>query len=92
MKQIADANLYRIERESNGHLYGKTREAEGIKSLYLAQAEGLSRLVSSFNNDTSAALKYIMIEKDLYAKLAKESANSIQGLKPKINIWNTGTS
>ena len=64
-------------RESDGHLYGKTRQAEGIKAVYLAQAEGLSRLVSSFNNDTSAALKYMMIEKDLYQKLAKESANAI---------------
>mmetsp|Transcript_10591 Transcript_10591/g.9158 ORF Transcript_10591/g.9158 Transcript_10591/m.9158 type:complete len:113 (+) Transcript_10591:1205-1543(+) len=35
-------------------------------------------------------LNYLMIEKDLYPKIAEQSAKAIQGLNPKITVWNTG--
>lgn len=79
MQMIADANLYQ-----------KQKEANSIKAIYNAQSEGIEQLVSSFGGDRDALIKYLMLEKDMYDKLAKTNAEAIQGLNPKITIWNTG--
>jgi len=71
-------------------LYAKMKEAEGIQAVYEAQAEGLKRIVATFQGDNRALLNYLMIEKEMYPKLADASARAIQGLNPKITIWNTG--
>jgi flotillin len=33
----------------------------------------------------------MMLEKDQFTKLADASAKAIQGLNPKITVWNTGS-
>ncbi|CAJ0755666.1 11637_t:CDS:1, partial [Entrophospora sp. SA101] len=71
-------------------LYQKQKEAEGVLSLYNAQAEGIKNLMLAFNGDTQAAVQYIMIERGVFQQLAKENASAIQGLNPKITVWNTG--
>ncbi|KRX07136.1 hypothetical protein PPERSA_09350 [Pseudocohnilembus persalinus] len=92
IKQIADAEMYKEQRKADAVLYSKQKEAEGINAIYEAQAQGLSELLKSFNYDTKAALSFMMIEKDIYQKLAEQNAKAIQGLNPKISIWNTGES
>jgi len=91
MKQIADSELYTKMKHADGLLYAKKKEAEGIQAIYEAQAEGLRKIVSTFQGDNRALLSYLMIEKELYPKLAEASAQAIQGLNPKITIWNTGS-
>lgn len=90
MKQTADAKLYTEMKHADATLYAKSREAEGVKALYEAQADGLQRIVNTFQGDNRALLSYLMIERELYPKLADASARAIQGLNPKITIWNTG--
>jgi len=91
MKQTADAKLYAEMKQADAALYAKMKEAEGIQAVYEAQAEGLKKIVATFEGDNRALLNYLMIEKELYPKLADASARAIQGLNPKITIWNTGS-
>ena len=43
-------------------------------------------------SDPNTVLQYMMIDKDMYQKLAAENAKAIQGLEPKITHWVTGNS
>jgi flotillin len=78
-KILADADYFQ-----------KQREAEGILAMYNAQAEGFNKIVNSFNGDTNALINYMMMDKGIYLQLAEQSAKAIQGLNPKITVWNTG--
>jgi flotillin len=71
-------------------LVRKLKEAEGMTALFDAQSQGIQKLISSFNGDTQALVTYMMLEKDQFTKLADASAKAIQGLNPKITVWNTG--
>ncbi|KAF0368611.1 Flotillin domain protein [Gigaspora margarita] len=89
-KAVANAKLYAAQKEAEAALYKKQKEAEGILALYNSQAEGVKNLMQAFGGDGQAAIQYLMIEKGIYQQLAKENAQAIQGLKPKITVWNTG--
>ncbi|RIB28717.1 hypothetical protein C2G38_2028286 [Gigaspora rosea] len=88
-KAVANAKLYAAQKDAEAALYKKQKEAEGILSLYNAQAEGVKNLMQAFGGDRQIAIQYLMIEKGLYQQLAKENAQAIQGLNPKITVWNT---
>ena len=70
-------------------LYAKEKEADGINAVYQAQYEGFLKLKEAFDSDETL-MKFLMLEKGLFQELAQANANAIQGLNPKINIWNTG--
>ncbi|CAG8442873.1 5207_t:CDS:2 [Cetraspora pellucida] len=91
-KAVANAKLYTIQKEAEAELYKKQKEAEGVLAIYNAQAEGIKNLMQAFGGDRQAALQYVMIERGVYQQLAKENAQAIQGLNPKITVWNTGDS
>ena len=76
------------EREADAELYSKVREADGILAVYNAQADGLRNLMSATTNPDDV-LRYLMIDKHVYEKLAEQSAKAIQGLEPKITHWVT---
>ena len=89
MQALADARQYTSMREADAALYTQIKEADGLQAMYQAQADGLQKIVGTFGGDSRALLNYLMIEKDLYPKLADASARAIQGLNPKITVWNT---
>jgi flotillin len=86
-KLLADAALYKQEKNAEGDLYYKLKEAEGLTAFYTAQAQGLKQLVNAFNGDTRALISYTMLEKGLYEKLAESNAKAIKDLNPKITVW-----
>ncbi|CAI2169811.1 3384_t:CDS:2 [Funneliformis geosporum] len=89
-KANANAKLYEKQKEAEAELYKQQKDAEGILAVYNAQAEGIKNLMQAFGGERNAALQYLMIERGVYKELAKENANAIQGLNPKITVWNTG--
>jgi flotillin len=98
-KLKAEADLYTKSKEADAikfkaeaDLIAKENEAKGLSAIYTAQSEGVNKLVSSFNGDTKALITYMMLDKDQFTKLADSSAKAIQGLNPKITVWNTGSS
>ncbi|KAG2176653.1 hypothetical protein INT44_007317 [Umbelopsis vinacea] len=75
-------------KKADAYLYEKQKEAEAISEVMAAQANGLKMLVNAFNGDTNAALNYLMVERGTFQAMAKENANAIKGLNPKITVWN----
>lgn len=86
----ADAEYYRDTKQSEGSLYEKQREAEGIRVLADARKQALEKYTKVFGN-SDALLNYIMLEKGLFSKMATINADAIQGLEPNITVWNTGS-
>jgi len=93
----SDAKLYAAKQDSeakklkaDAELYFQQKNAEGIQAIYESQAKGLQQMLNSLNGDTSVLLKIRGIDTKLYETLAKEASNAVQGMQPKINIWNTG--
>lgn len=60
------------------------------KAFYDVETDRLANIVKSFGS-TEAALNYLMIENDTYSKLAAENAKAVNGLAPKITVWDTTT-
>jgi flotillin len=87
----AEANSTSVIIEANANLQAKLKEAEGIKALRKAEAEGLLALVSAVDGNTDGLVKVLLTQKDMFPKLIEEQAKGLQGLNPKINIWNTGS-
>lgn len=79
-----------IERMACAHYFAKQKEAEGMSRVYEAQAEGLEK-VRTAAGDPQLAMFYLGVQHNIYPQLAKEAANAVQNLNPKINVWNTGS-
>ena len=95
-KQDAEAKLYKQQNETKGWVerqmqeadatyHVKMREAEAIK----AQAEAYKSLAEAFGGP-QGLLQYMMLKEGIHEKLALANAKAIQGLAPKITVWNTG--
>jgi flotillin len=95
-KQDAEARLFRQQMETKGLVerqmqeadasyHVKMREAEAIK----AQAEAYKCLADAFGGP-AGLLQYMMLKEGIHEKLALANAKAIQGLSPKITVWNTG--
>jgi flotillin len=100
-KKKADAEFYAQQKsveamelkrkvDADTALYAKEKEANGINAVYQAQHEGFLKLKDAFGSD-EMLMRFLMLEKGLFLELAQANASAIQGLNPKINIWNTGT-
>ncbi|KAJ3207909.1 hypothetical protein HK099_000171 [Clydaea vesicula] len=87
----ADAQYYKQKKEADAKLYQEMKTAEGLKAIFDVQAKGIENLNSAFGGNSDATLKYLMLEKGLYVDLANANAKAVQGLNPKITVWNTGS-
>lgn len=95
-RQNAEAGYYRQTREAeaaytqeikqaDAALYAKQKEAEGITAV--AQAyKGMAEVMGG----PQGLLQYMMLQNDTYEKLALANAKAIEGLRPRITVWNTG--
>ncbi|KAH7115178.1 hypothetical protein B0J11DRAFT_540037 [Dendryphion nanum] len=84
-KRAAEAEYYRAEREAEARLLTQQREAEGISAMAKAYGD-----MANVLGGPSGLMQYLMLQNNTYEKLALANANAIQGLQPKINVWNTG--
>ena len=95
-RQGAEADLFKQQMETKGYVqrqmqeadanyHVKMREAEAIK----AQAEAYKHLADAFGG-AQGLLQYMMLKEGIHEKLALANAKAIQGLSPKITVWNTG--
>lgn len=86
--KIAEGHAKAAEISADAKLYTWRKEADGIAAKYLAQSQGIENLIRSFNGDSKQLIQYLMMENGTYQELAKENANAIKGINPKLNIWN----
>jgi len=95
-QKVAEAELYKVQREAeakmkvaDAELYAKQKDASGILAKYQAESEGLRNILDTFNGDTQAMMQYLMMNNGLYSELAQQNAIAVQGMQPKISVWNT---
>ena len=89
----ADAAKQRIEAEGAAAaiLQIKQAEAEGVRKVLAAKAEGYKLLVEACANNSQDAATMLMIEK--LEEIAKLQAEAIKNLKiDKITVWDSGSS
>ncbi|KAK3317465.1 hypothetical protein B0T19DRAFT_292528 [Cercophora scortea] len=84
-RQAAEAQAYAAIKMADANLQAKLKEAEGMAAMAEAYAK-----MSTALGGPAGLLQYMMIEKGTYVALAQANAKGIQGLQPKISIWNTG--
>ncbi|KAL8646749.1 MAG: hypothetical protein Q9210_005954, partial [Variospora velana] len=94
----ADALVYKQKQEAEANLYRATKEAEAAFLAAKKQAEGITETAKAYGHMASVLggpqglLQYLMLQSNTYEKLAKANAQAINGLQPKITVWNTGES
>ncbi|KAL9613584.1 MAG: hypothetical protein Q9167_001866 [Letrouitia subvulpina] len=83
--RAADAAYYRTTKEAEASFYSTKKEAEAL--MEMAKAYGQ---MSEVLGGPQGLLQYMMLQKDTYKELALANAKAINGLQPKITVWNTG--
>ncbi|KAK9130535.1 hypothetical protein Sjap_011022 [Stephania japonica] len=86
----ASASLFAKQQRADAELYAKKKEAEGLVALAEAQGKYLTKLLEALGGNYGALRDYLMINSGMYQEIAKTNAEAIQGLQPKISIWNNG--
>jgi flotillin len=92
----AQANAVKIERKANAEFVAREREAEAGYITRKKEADGLKEMASAYAELSTVLggpqglLQYLMLQNGTFTDLANANARAINGLQPKINIWNTG--
>ncbi|OJD37221.1 flotillin domain-containing protein [Diplodia corticola] len=92
----ADAENLKRQREADADFYAQTKEAEAAFIARQREAEGLKEMAAAYGElakvlgGPPGLLQYMMLQTGTYENLARENARAINGLQPKINVWNTG--
>jgi flotillin len=81
----AEAWSYAATQNAQANLVKKQKEAEGL----LAMAEAYERMSHAFGGP-KGLLTYMMLQNNTFVDLAKANATAVQGMQPKISVWNTG--
>ncbi|KAF6147634.1 hypothetical protein GIB67_031625 [Kingdonia uniflora] len=89
-RATASAALFAQQQFADGELYTKKREAEGLMALAEAQGVYVRTLLDAVGGNYTALRDYMMINGGMFQELAKINAGAVQGLQPKISIWNNG--
>ncbi|KAM0714783.1 hypothetical protein Q7P37_009247 [Cladosporium fusiforme] len=82
----AEANFIIKEKEAEADYITKQKEAAGMVETAKALGE-LSKVLGG----PQGLMQYLMLQSGTYEKLALANAQAINGLQPKINVWNTGS-
>ncbi|KAL8736860.1 MAG: hypothetical protein Q9181_002251 [Wetmoreana brouardii] len=92
----ADALVYREKQEAEVNYFRATKEAEAAFIAKQKEAEGITEMAKAYEHMSSVLggpqglLQYMMLQDNTYEKLAQANARAINGLQPKITVWNTG--
>ncbi|KAI1396872.1 hypothetical protein F4819DRAFT_113120 [Hypoxylon fuscum] len=85
-KMDADAWSHAAIKNAEANLQKKLKEAEGM----VAMADAYAKMSQAFGGP-AGLLQYMMIENGTYVELAKANAAAVNGMQPKISVWNTGS-
>lgn len=85
--RAAEAELLAAQKKADAMFITRKREAEGMVEM----AKGYAALANVMGGP-EGLMQFLMIERGVYGELANANAKAIQGLQPKITVWNTATS
>ena len=96
-KQDAEAFLFRQNKEAEANYNVKMKDADAAFYSKKKEAEGIAAVAAAYKDMASVMggpqglLQYMMLQNGTYEKLARANAQAINGLQPKITVWNTGS-
>lgn len=94
--QRAQADAYKIRTEADASNYAALMEADAKLQIQLKEAEGMSAMAGAYGRMAEAfggpagLIQYMMVKEGTYVELANANAKAVQGMAPKISVWNTG--
>lgn len=94
--QRAEVEAYKIRTAADASNYAAIKEAEANLQVQLKEAEGLAAMAEAYGKMSQAfggaagLMQYLMIKENTYVHLASANAKAVQGMAPKISVWNTG--
>lgn len=92
----ADAAKYEIKARAEADYFAKTKDAETLFIAKKAEAEAITEIAKAYGQlahvlgGPAGLMQYLMIKEGVYEKLALANAKAVQGMAPKISVWNTG--
>ena len=94
---------YRVAKEAEAALYAERQAAQAVtikaEASFFAkkkEAEAMTEMAKAYGHlsevlgGPQGLLQYMMLQNGTYEKLANANAAAINGLQPKITVWNTG--
>lgn len=81
----AEASAIAVQKAAEASNFATRQRAEGITAL----ADAYGAMAQVFGGP-DGLLQYLMLEQNTYEKLALANAKALNGLQPKISVWNTG--
>lgn len=96
--KAVQAEAIRETQMAEALLAARAKEAQACYLEAKAQADGLMEMAKAYGAMSEVLggpqnlMQYLHLKDGTYEKLAKSNAQAIQGLQPKINVWNTGSS
>lgn len=94
--RATDAAAYKTKLDAEAWSQAAVKNADADLARKLKEAEGLAAMAGAYAKlgeafgGPAGLLQYMMVERGTYVELAKANASAIQGLNPKISVWNTG--
>jgi flotillin len=82
----AEASFFVKQKEAQADFIVRQQEAAGITEMAKAYGE-LAKVMGG----PQGLMQYLMLQNNTYEKLALANAKAVNGLQPKINVWNTGS-
>jgi len=99
----AEASFFTTQQDAKGQferarLQAEAKKLEADAAFYAKkqQAAGLVEMANAYGamanvlGGPQGLMHWLMLERGTYEKMAAANAQAIQGLQPKINVWNTG--
>ncbi|KAK4991966.1 hypothetical protein LTR66_006400 [Elasticomyces elasticus] len=96
LTKAAEASLIAKEKEAQANFIFREREAEATYITKKKEAAGIMEMSKAYGaladvlGGPQGLMQYLMLQNKQYEKLANANAKAINGLQPKINVWNTG--
>ncbi|XP_031480755.1 flotillin-like protein 4 [Nymphaea colorata] len=90
-KVAAEAAFFAKQQEAEAELYAQRKAAEARVAAAEAEAYYVGKMLAALGGDYMALRDYIMIKEGVYQEIAKTNAQAVNGLNPKISVWNNGS-
>ena len=84
-RRLTLAQDIRTTKEADAAFYARKKEAEGLTEIAKAYGQ-----MADVLGGPQGLLQYLMLQDKTYEKLALANAKAINGLQPKMTVWNTG--
>jgi len=90
IRTIASADAEKMVVIANSTLEQEQKRSQGDLAVATAKAEGIHRLLEAYGGRPQDLILGEFFKSGILTELSQAHASALQGLQPKISVWNTG--